>query len=88
MFGPVPPAVWSYSVSGLRVLPAWLGGASDQRAALASPLNDVRPRTWTPDLTRELLELAWLLEATLDLEPALEPRSTRWRAAPHRRTTG
>jgi hypothetical protein len=30
------------------------------------------PDVWTGELTRELLELLWLVEATLALEPALE----------------
>jgi hypothetical protein len=36
-----------------------------------SALDEIQPRSWTPPLSRELLELVWLLEATLDLEPAL-----------------
>jgi len=64
--------VWTFSVSGLRVVPAWL----ERRTARAkprphaSPLDAVEPGTWTAALNRELLELLWLIEATLALEPA------------------
>jgi hypothetical protein len=67
---PLDPRVWSFSVSGWPVVGSWLryrlGGA--KRAG--SPLDDIRP-TWTADLTAELLELLWLLDATLDWYPAL-----------------
>jgi len=71
-FGLVAPTVWTFSVSGLRVVPAWL----ERRTARAkprphaSPLDAVEPGTWTAALNRELLELLWLIEATLALEPA------------------
>ena len=34
---------------------------------IPSPLDDIRPAHW--DFTQELLELLWLLEATLELQP-------------------
>src|SRR5437868_2239258 len=37
-----------------------------------SPLDGITLKEWSPVLTRELLELLWLLEATLALEPALD----------------
>ena len=69
-FAPVPPAVFRYSVSGLLVLQSWikyrLKGGYGRRS---SPLDDIRPEIWTAEMTRELLELIWLLERTLELEP-------------------
>lgn len=70
-FAPVPLAVFGYSVSGLEVLKSWLryrmkGGYGKK----SSSLDDIRPEAWTADMTRELLELLWLLERTLELEPA------------------
>lgn len=70
-FSPVPLEVYTYSVSGLDVLQSWLkyrmkGGYGKK----SSPLDDIRPEVWTADMTRELLELVWLLERTLELEPA------------------
>ena len=67
-FAPVAPEVWSYSVSGLQVVKSWL----DYRKLVpsgrkSSPLDEIRPERWT--FGEELLELLWLLEATLALEP-------------------
>ena len=67
-FAPVDPAVWSYSVSGLQVVKSWL----DYRKLVpsgrkSSPLDEIRPERWT--FGEELLDLLWLLEATLVLEP-------------------
>jgi len=69
-FGPIAREVWDYSVSGLRVLPSWLRRRMPRTAR--SPLDGIGPAAWTPALSRELLELVWLLEATLAIEPALD----------------
>ena len=68
----VSEAVWNFSVSGLKVLQSWLAyrmkeGAGRQSGELAK----LRPEHWTPELTEELLELLWLLEATLEAHPKL-----------------
>ena len=31
----------------------------------SSPLDDIHPEEWTRDFTDELLELLWILEATI-----------------------
>jgi hypothetical protein len=72
VFGPITPAAWSYSVSGLRIVPSWLRRRIAPARRTGSVLDEIRPHTWTSDLTRELLELVWLLESTIDLEPALD----------------
>lgn len=65
-FGPVEPAVYHFEVSGLLVVKSWLGyRMKDRSGKKSSPLDDIRPRTWTREFTRELLELLWVLEATL-----------------------
>ena len=67
-FSPVTPEVWSYSVSGLQVVKSWLGYRKLNRAGRASsPLDDIRPEQW--DFAEELLELLWVLEETLRLQP-------------------
>ena len=71
-FAPVPREVWEFSVSGFQIVRSWLsyrmrGGAGRK----SSPLDDIRPTRWTADFTRELLDLLWTLEATLDHHPAL-----------------
>jgi hypothetical protein len=71
-FAPVGPAVWSFSVSGLEVVKSRLGYRMRERSGRSSsPLDDIRPERWTAELTRELLELLWVLEATVELWPEL-----------------
>jgi len=68
---PVEPGVYEFEVSGLKVVQSWLkyrmkrGGGRK-----SSPLDDIRPEHWTGDFTTELLELLWVLEATLGEYPA------------------
>jgi hypothetical protein len=82
-FGPVDPAVWAFSVSGLEVVRSWLAYRMKKGAGRrSSPLDDIRPDRWTPQLTQELLELLWVLEATLGLHPALSDLLTRIVAGP------
>jgi hypothetical protein len=65
-FSPVAPDVYTFEVSGLKVVQSWLkyrmkkGGGKK-----SSPLDDIRPERWTSEFTTELLELLWVLEATL-----------------------
>jgi len=67
---PVPPEVYNFEVSGFSPLQAWLGYRKrDRRGRKSSPLDEIVPREWTPDLGRELLELIWVLEKTLELYP-------------------
>jgi hypothetical protein len=69
---PVAHDVWAFSVSGLRVVPSWLGYRIERpRRRATSPLDGILPR-WSAELTRELLELVWVLEASLQLRPELD----------------
>ena len=71
-FGPIETEVWEFEVSGLKVVQSWLGYRTKKRAGkTSSPLDDIRPERWTPRMTDELLELLWVLEATLAMEPKL-----------------
>ena len=72
MFGPVAQRVWEYSVSGMRIVPSWLRRRISRTARHKSPLDKLRPRVWTAALTQELLEVIWVIEATLALEPELD----------------
>jgi hypothetical protein len=70
-FTPVSYDVFSFEVSGLKVVQSWLkyrmkGGAGRR----SSPLDDIRPERWTAEFTTELLKLLWILEATLAGHPA------------------
>lgn len=68
-FGPVPAKIWEFEVSGLKVVQSWLAYGMKVRAGKkTSPLDDIRPDHWTPRMTDELLELLWVLKATLAME--------------------
>lgn len=70
-FRPVSPDVFAFEVSGLKVVQSWLGYRMRERSGRkSSPLDDIRPKTWTYEFTRELLELLWVLEATVEGYPA------------------
>lgn len=72
-FAPVSDKVWAYSVSGYEVVKGWLGFRMKQRSGRkSSPLDDIRPEAWTAALTTELLELLWVLEATIEMQSSLE----------------
>jgi hypothetical protein len=67
---PVSPEVWDYSVSGYRVLSGWLRRRLKRSGR--SPLDTIGPLRWEASLTAELLELVWLVEATIALGPVLD----------------
>lgn len=69
-FGPVDPAVFRFEVSGFHVVKSWLGYRMKNRSGKkSSPLDEIRPRSWTREFTRELLELLWVLEKTVEGYP-------------------
>lgn len=69
----VSPEVMAFSVSGLQVVKSWLDYRMKAGAGKkSSPLDDIRPERWTDELTRELLELLWVLEWTIGQYPALD----------------
>lgn len=66
----VSEAVWNYEVSGFRVLESWLGyRMAGGQGRTSSPLDRLRPRSWTAGMTEELLEVVWALEACIAAEP-------------------
>ena len=72
-FSGVSKALWDFSVSGLQVVHSWLsyrmkGGYGRS----SSPLDEIRPQNWTAEMSRELLELLWVLEATVAMFPELK----------------
>ncbi len=67
-FSPVTPAVWNYSISSRQVVKSWLDYRKLNRSGQkSSPLDDIRPERW--EFTEELLELLWVLEETVKLQP-------------------
>ena len=69
-FAPVAPEVYEFDVSGLKVVRSWLGHRLRKRGGKrSSPLDDIRPDGWTSRFTTEVLELLWVMEATVKLYP-------------------
>jgi hypothetical protein len=66
----VAPEVYGFEVSGFLPVESWLGfRQKNRRGRRSSPLDDVVPSEWSADLGRELLELLWVLEKTLEIYP-------------------
>lgn len=69
-FAPVRREVWTFSISGFEVVKSWLAyRMRDRSGKKSSPLDDIRPERWEFD--GELLNLLWVLDHTVDLQPAL-----------------
>lgn len=69
-FSGVRREVWEYGISGLQVVESWLGYRMKKRSGKkSSPLDEIRPASWSFD--GELLELLWVLDATIDRLPTL-----------------
>jgi len=69
-FRPVTREVFEFEVSGLKVVQSWLKYRMKKGAGKkSSPLDDIRPERWTSQFTTELLELLWVLEATVEGYP-------------------
>jgi len=65
-FKPVQREVFEFEVSGLKVVQSWLKYRMKKGAGKkSSPLDDIRPERWTGQFTTELLDLLWVLEATV-----------------------
>lgn len=65
-FAPVRREVFQFEVSGLKVVSSWLKyRMKDGAGKKSSPLDEIHPESWTSRFTTELLELLWVLEATL-----------------------
>ena len=68
IFAPVSPEVWNFEVSGLRVLPSWLGyRMKNRKGRKSSELDDIRPQNWTQ--SKELVILLSILEHTVEVAP-------------------
>ena len=76
-FSPVSKEVFEYSISGFEVVKSWLSYRMKKGAGRkSSKLDEIRPTQWTSAFTMELLNLLWILEATIkafaEIEPLLE----------------
>jgi hypothetical protein len=69
-FAPVSNEVYDFEVSGLKVVQSWLKYRMKAGAGRrSSSLDRIRPERWTSESTTELLELLWVLEATIEGYP-------------------
>lgn len=70
----VPEAVWNFEVSGMDVIPKWLGyrmaKPAGRAASSTSPLDQIRPTMWEPEWSTELVEIVAALRETLAIVPA------------------
>ncbi len=72
-YAPVAPEVYGFEVSGLKVVQSWLRYRMRNGAGrTSSPLDAIRPERWPARFTTELLELLWVLEATVEAWPEQE----------------
>lgn len=68
VYAPVSSEVWGFEVSGLKVLPSWLGyRMKTRKGRKSSDLDDIRPTRWTQ--SKELLLLLSILEHTVEVAP-------------------
>lgn len=69
----VPQDVWNFEVSGMVVIPKWLGYRAAKPAGRAasstSPLDKIRPTTWEPEWSSELVEIVAAIKETLVMIP-------------------
>ena len=65
--------IYGFEASGLKVAQSWLRyRMRDGAGRTSSPLDGIRPERWPARLTTELLELLWVLEATVEAWPEQE----------------
>lgn len=68
---PVSEAVWGYEVSTMRVLRHWLEYRMRTPAgSRTGPLDRLVATRWSHEWTTELLQVIWVLERLVALEPA------------------
>lgn len=69
----VPSEVWNFEVSGMDVIPKWLGYRMSKPAGRAassdSPLDQIRPAVWAPEWSTELVEIVVAIKETLAIVP-------------------
>ncbi|MFF2539136.1 type ISP restriction/modification enzyme [Streptomyces cyaneofuscatus] len=70
-FAPVPAAVWSYHVGGMKVVNKWFGyRKAKPTSKKTSPLDNLHVESWPTDWTEELIELLSVLRRITDLAAA------------------
>jgi type I restriction-modification system DNA methylase subunit len=69
----VPNDVYKFAVSGMDIIPKWLGYRMAKPAGRAassdSPLDHIRPTSWSPEWSSELIEIVAAIKETLAIVP-------------------
>ncbi|QNF95363.1 type ISP restriction/modification enzyme [Janibacter sp. YB324] len=69
----VPEDVWAFEVSGMSVVSKWLGYRMSKPAGRAassmSPLDHIRPTTWSSEWSHELVEIVAAIKESLAMVP-------------------
>lgn len=69
-FGPVPQAVWDYTVGGREVIKSWFNyRKANPTGRKTSPLDDINATAWPPEWNGEFIDLLSVLSRLVDLEP-------------------
>lgn len=74
--GPVPPAVWEYSVGNKRILTQWFSYRRKDRERPTmggrrnSPLSKIQPDHWLTEYTTDLIDLLHILALLTETHPA------------------
>ncbi|WP_140744121.1 type ISP restriction/modification enzyme [Pedococcus bigeumensis] len=70
----VPEQAWAFAVSGMGVMPKWLGyrmaKPTGKAASSKSSLDKIRPTTWSSEWSTELVEIVAAIKETVALVPA------------------
>lgn len=69
-FGPVPQAVWDYTVGGREVIKSWFNyRKANPTGRRTSPLDDINANVWPPEWNGEFIDLLSVLSRLVELEP-------------------
>ena len=70
-FGPVPAAVWDYTVGGRAVIKSWFNyRKANPTGRRTSALDDINASAWPAEWNGELIDLLSVLNRLVELEPA------------------
>lgn len=73
--GGVSREVYQFAVSGMEVIPKWIGyrmaKATGRAGSSKSPLDAIRPEAWLPEWSEELREIVAALRGTIALQPVV-----------------
>lgn len=86
VIAPVDPRVAAYEVSGMNVLRKWFGyrrATRPQARGEQSPLDDIRPTSWPPEYTTDLLNVLHVLTRIVRLQDAQSTLLDQVMSGPH-----